>query len=197
MASKRRNMFHKNKTQETTEKEYGVTKQIVKPAMPGGEFSQIIESYRNSGKSATCEHDHKVDELKAEFETQTRWGKSPRADSLYTLEELRKTVESDLAATRKQRSELEEAFLHRVTAPEKIKPVTPIRGDEVIKESMKDTCIVTGSASDKLVEAKDDYPNRISIPEDKRKTTNGLYRVRDCFYDEDGEFLYRVPGMKH
>lgn len=23
-----------------------------------------------------------------------------------------------------------------------------------------------------------------------------LFKVRDCFYDDDGEFLYRVPGMK-
>lgn len=38
------------------------------------------------------------------------------------------------------------------------------------------------------------YPNKIEIPEDKF-VKGYLYKVKDCFYDDDGEFLYRVPGL--
>lgn len=36
---------------------------------------------------------------------------------------------------------------------------------------------------------------RISIPK-KLWKRDQIYRVSDCFYDDDGEFLYRVPGLK-
>ncbi|XP_012284277.1 uncharacterized protein LOC105701786 [Orussus abietinus] len=47
-----------------------------------------------------------------------------------------------------------------------------------------------------LVDKKDDnYPTVIKIPRSKYK--EGMtYRVKDCYYDDDGEFLYRVPGLK-
>ncbi|XP_068085096.1 neugrin-like [Anabrus simplex] len=38
-------------------------------------------------------------------------------------------------------------------------------------------------------------PEWIKIPH-TCKGKGSLFRVDDCFYDEDGEFLYRVPGMK-
>lgn len=38
------------------------------------------------------------------------------------------------------------------------------------------------------------YPYRIRIPKDKWKY-GYTYKVNDCFYDSDGTFLYRVPGM--
>lgn len=38
------------------------------------------------------------------------------------------------------------------------------------------------------------YPNKIEIPEDKY-VKGCLYKVKDCFYDDDGKFLYRVPGL--
>ncbi|KAK6631522.1 hypothetical protein RUM44_006049 [Polyplax serrata] len=38
------------------------------------------------------------------------------------------------------------------------------------------------------------YPQRIKIPRSKRGS--GLtFKVKDCYYDDDGQFLYRVPGM--
>lgn len=38
------------------------------------------------------------------------------------------------------------------------------------------------------------YPERIIIPKNKWKH-GCTYKVNDCFYDSDGTFLYRVPGM--
>lgn len=39
-----------------------------------------------------------------------------------------------------------------------------------------------------------EYPERITIP--KKIFKKGFtYKLNDCYYDDDGEFLYRVPGM--
>lgn len=39
-----------------------------------------------------------------------------------------------------------------------------------------------------------DYTKRIRIPK-KAFRKDGTYKVQDCFYDSDGKFLYRVPGL--
>lgn len=39
------------------------------------------------------------------------------------------------------------------------------------------------------------YPEKIRIPKDKLKH-GYTYRLHDCYYDSDGLFLYRVPGME-
>lgn len=38
------------------------------------------------------------------------------------------------------------------------------------------------------------YPEKIIIPKDKHRK-GSTYKINDCYYDDDGEFLYRVPGM--
>ncbi|KAF7267851.1 hypothetical protein GWI33_018978 [Rhynchophorus ferrugineus] len=38
------------------------------------------------------------------------------------------------------------------------------------------------------------YPEKITIPEKYYKKGH-TYKLNDCYYDSDGEFLYRVPGM--
>lgn len=39
------------------------------------------------------------------------------------------------------------------------------------------------------------YPDRIRIP--KKAYQRGVtYKVNDCYYDDDGRFLYRVPGLE-
>ncbi|XP_063230295.1 neugrin [Bacillus rossius redtenbacheri] len=37
---------------------------------------------------------------------------------------------------------------------------------------------------------------KIKIPKNKWQA-GATYRVKDCYYDDDGRFLYRVPGMIH
>lgn len=44
------------------------------------------------------------------------------------------------------------------------------------------------------ISAVDKYPEKIKIPKSKRGS-GLIFKVRDCYYDDDGEFLYRVPGM--
>lgn len=39
------------------------------------------------------------------------------------------------------------------------------------------------------------YPDRIRIPR-KAYQRGVTYKVNDCYYDDDGRFLYRVPGLE-
>lgn len=39
------------------------------------------------------------------------------------------------------------------------------------------------------------YPEKIAIPKELRKK-GYTYKLSDCYYDDDGQFLYRVPGME-
>lgn len=41
----------------------------------------------------------------------------------------------------------------------------------------------------------ENQPDRIKIPKEEWKK-GSLYKVNDCFYDDKGQFLYRVPGLK-
>ncbi|XP_012135562.1 uncharacterized protein LOC100878278 [Megachile rotundata] len=46
-----------------------------------------------------------------------------------------------------------------------------------------------------LMDTNFDYIKRIKIPKNAFK--KGMtYRIKDCYYDDDGEFLYRTPGLK-
>ncbi|CAL7941701.1 unnamed protein product [Xylocopa violacea] len=46
-----------------------------------------------------------------------------------------------------------------------------------------------------LIDSNLDYTQHIKIPKNVHK--RGMtYRIKDCYYDDDGEFLYRVPGLK-
>ncbi|KAJ8883849.1 hypothetical protein PR048_015704 [Dryococelus australis] len=42
----------------------------------------------------------------------------------------------------------------------------------------------------------DNIVDKIKIPKNKWQA-GATYRVKDCYYDDDGRFLYRVPGMIH
>lgn len=56
------------------------------------------------------------------------------------------------------------------------------------------TNIISRKEVSKFVDTIDNYPLAIRIP--KRVWKEGYtYKVKDCFYDDRGEFLYRVPGL--
>lgn len=47
----------------------------------------------------------------------------------------------------------------------------------------------------KLYTEEDNYDEVIKIPR-SRYQMGMTYRIKDCYYDSDGHFLYRVPGLK-
>ncbi|XP_035896645.1 uncharacterized protein LOC118505224 [Anopheles stephensi] len=56
--------------------------------------------------------------------------------------------------------------------------------------------VVADSLYDARDEQREDIKEFIKIPK-KLYKKGATYQVDDCFYDDDGEFLYRVPGMSN
>lgn len=56
------------------------------------------------------------------------------------------------------------------------------------------TNVISRKEVSKFIDTVNDYPLAIRIP--KKAWKEGYtYRVKDCFYDDKGDFLYRVPGL--
>ncbi|CAI6362047.1 unnamed protein product [Macrosiphum euphorbiae] len=58
----------------------------------------------------------------------------------------------------------------------------------------ENTSVVSRKEVSAFIDTINDYPLAIRIP--KKVWKEGyIYRVNDCFYDDNGDFLYRVPGL--
>lgn len=56
------------------------------------------------------------------------------------------------------------------------------------------TSVISRKEVSKFIDTINDYPLAIRIP--KKVWKEGYtYKVKDCFYDDNGDFLYRVPGL--
>jgi len=66
---------------------------------------------------------------------------------------------------------------------------------EKIEASLQEnTSVVSRQEVSAFIDTINDYPLAIRIP--KKVWKEGYtYRVNDCFYDDNGDFLYRVPGL--
>jgi len=66
---------------------------------------------------------------------------------------------------------------------------------EKVEASLQEnTSVVSRKEASAFIDTINDYPLAIRIP--KKVWKEGyMYRVNDCFYDDNGEFLYRVPGL--
>lgn len=170
----------------------------IKPKVQGvhGEFSEIIKSYERLKTKHTGEEERS--ETKQEVNT-----KKP-AKEMYLISNVTQnnhtTLDSLKTSLRTNASLGEE-----ITEDDKIllRPTddTSIITNEIPKNSIidlkdvsKTTYLSTSSNS-----VKDDkhliYPERITIPKDKLRD-GCTYKLYDCYYDSDGLFLYRVPGME-
>lgn len=65
------------------------------------------------------------------------------------------------------------------------------RSNDVTKEFGLDTYVKYRQ----IKACEEEYPESIKIPKNKYQKGK-VYQLRDCYYDDDGEFLYRVPGLK-
>lgn len=57
------------------------------------------------------------------------------------------------------------------------------------------TIVISKKEASHLINDMTDYPLAIRIPKNVWKE-GFIYKVNDCFYDDNGDFLYRVPGLK-
>ncbi|EEZ98913.1 uncharacterized protein LOC659761 [Tribolium castaneum] len=147
----------------------------------GTEFSDIVTSYGGS---------HQNEDEKLEIEAKTLPDKKSKSRKPVTLNQLQvKLVKR--AELGKQIDENEKCIVSSVkTEEEKIE----VKHDLVDLSHNK---FQTGVQLHKK-EEKDlshlNYPEVITIPKSALKK-GCIYKLNDCYYDDDGEFLYRVPGM--
>lgn len=58
----------------------------------------------------------------------------------------------------------------------------------------ENTTVISRKEVSRYINTINDYPLAIRIP--KKVWKEGYtYKVKDCFYDDNGDFLYRVPGL--
>ncbi|XP_066252533.1 putative neugrin-like protein DDB_G0288135 [Euwallacea similis] len=165
----------------------------------GGEFSEIITSYQNLRNntneeiSIEDENSRDRDELNA---TLNQTYKTKNRSRGVTLRQL----EKDVARKAKEgRVSLEERLIIEQSGFNK---VTQNNGQIIQLQPDEENLVkYTGSQSRvNLAEKKMQdvshliYVEKIKIPPDIYKK-GYTYKMNDCFYDSDGLFLYRVPGM--
>lgn len=150
-------------------------RKIITPPMKKGEFSAIIDSYQQlKNKSTEIEKPEQPttscnDKLLGETVT-------PYANKMVPLRYLKEPeIKTDVPETQVN-VDLEKIF----------------HGKESKYLTKTSNAITTQTAKEKSLVVK--YPEKIKIPKDKYKK-GFTYKVNDCYYDDDGEFLYRVPGM--
>lgn len=73
----------------------------------------------------------------------------------------------------------------------KIVDMSPKQEMHVNKYVKKEVNVKSFNASVDL----EPYIDKIVIPKEVRKK-GGMYRVNDCFFDDNGEFLFKVPGLE-
>jgi hypothetical protein len=175
------------------------------PKPKQSQFRSIIESYMLLKCKDTPEDDVKdPDVLQRACDTSTvpkgdsfllRGQKSYSQQNCVTLETYRERV---LKAIKKGHEKSADAKLmvskHSKCedVPEAIQDTnSDITGEMVKSHSAGLNPTVTEMSSD----ISKDPPERIRVPAEKWQK-GCTFKIGDCYYDDDGTFLYRVPGMK-
>lgn len=152
-----------------------------------GEFASIIKSYDQLKHKSSLEDTDKnvVDNRYMEL------GSGQSLDNkLVTLDQLKRNIGKDVVAGKpvnKQDEMLLKEVFHKETDSVQQYDVHHVIEN---KHNFKTELATVGKTKMELVT----YPERIKIPKDKY-IKGSTYKVNDCYYDDDGEFLYRVPGM--
>uniref|UniRef100_A0A8D8R1N9 Uncharacterized protein n=1 Tax=Cacopsylla melanoneura TaxID=428564 RepID=A0A8D8R1N9_9HEMI len=111
----------------------------------------------------------------------------------YTLDRLRETLHSKAARSTKPLEREEEVMLTSYNTNERL--TNPLYSGH-----LSHTGIVSQGVDinerDVQVELALHVEDYIKIPKEQY-TKGAMYKVDDCFYNDKGEFLYRVPGLKN
>lgn len=58
----------------------------------------------------------------------------------------------------------------------------------------ENTGVISRKEVSTFIDTMNEYPLAIRIPKQAWKEGH-MYKVKDCFYDDQGDFLFRVPGL--
>ncbi|KAF2900049.1 hypothetical protein ILUMI_06133 [Ignelater luminosus] len=182
------------------------TKSLIAPNIKiGTEFSEIISSYKrlkNKGDNDKIKDDFNFTNKNSKVQ------KAPKTDTYVLNDKTRINRRHTTLSSFKEKIEkldregkalVEEKIILDALKEEKltentersIQPVVQV--DQLDKyPSSKNSTVIT--KFDENRKQLMDYPEKIIIPKNKFKR-GYTYKLNDCYYDDDGEFLYRVPGM--
>lgn len=190
----------------------------VRKPLPKGEFSDIITSYN---KLKAEKNSKKADSKSVVNESKTivshalsRTKVPPPNDDSFVANKM-KSKEADVTFNELQatleRKELigkldayQRSILEQLRKDEDEKHVDIMEEDTTSLDEIIDLVekkhSSTGCVSTVMKELSKDvnfltYPEKIRIPRGKFKR-GCTYKLNDCYYDESGLFLYRVPGME-
>ncbi|XP_025411558.1 uncharacterized protein LOC112684319 [Sipha flava] len=152
---------------------------IPKPAteyLKPEEFGQIITSYRgepsNQNEQMQIEAEENYEKI---YENDIR---TSTKNKHFTLDQLKKNSQ-------------ERSFSWYTPQPTNEKNIDVATVEASLQEH---TSIISRKDVSKFIDTINNYPLAIRIP--KKVWKEGYtYKVKDCFYDDRGEFLYRVPGL--
>jgi len=163
-----------------------------------GEFSEIIESYQRLKSKNQTEQNSNLTNQNRDLDLTVKNPIQKKHQALFTFKELKDKLEENISRG-KHISEEEQLILQET------KPT---------KEDINTTIVLKPEDISKIVEHRHEtnsskvgfvrkttrdmshlvYPEKIIIPQDQFKK-GYTYKLNDCYYDSDGEFLYRIPGM--
>lgn len=113
----------------------------------------------------------------------------------YTLDQYCKKLESELDTLTDSQQEEAKAIINKRNQA----ATESVQSSEIYvapSESFKANAVVfkPSKKSPLKMTDPDNLPHRIRIPKEEWKE-GSLYKVNDCFYNDRGYFLYRVPGL--
>lgn len=161
------------------------------------EFIEIIQNFKNkssppnSSNINQCSADKNINQTqRGETYVLNRKDTVPLKHKYYTLHHLKKELSNSISNSGgielKQNDNLVESQpkIDSELLPKPVNILTP----RVHKKS--DAKIAVNS------EYIDEVPMKIMIPKEKKvNSKTHVYKVNDCYYDSNGDFIYKVPGM--
>ncbi|XP_025205232.1 uncharacterized protein LOC112601704 [Melanaphis sacchari] len=147
------------------------------------EFGQIITSYLGEPKNPINEP--------IQIEAKDK----PNIEMIYENDTKTKSRNRHFTLDEFKNDSREEDSFSFYTTPQILSTNNKSVDVEKVEASLQEnTRIISRKEVSNYIDTINDYPLAIRIP--KRVWKEGyVYRVNDCFYDDNGDFLYRVPGL--
>jgi len=161
--------FTHRHTQTTISSAVSLSKHRIEPKK-GGDFSEIILSYQRLKE--------KKNQVEPSLDDTVEIAEEKPNKQLVTLKEFQKNLPENITV---------EAGSEITLTQEELTKIVQTRH----KQSDNKVGFVQKTSKDvsHLI-----YPGKITIPPDIYKK-GCTYKLNDCYYNSDGNFLYRVPGM--
>ncbi|CAH1372957.1 unnamed protein product [Tenebrio molitor] len=158
------------------------------------DFSEIISSYEKLTKGTfTKQNIQTTDTVAKPPPNETYMESSEYSKKSITFEQLQMKLSSKFESGREV-SEEESRIVHAVKLDENKNENVKTDLIDLKQDKYQTTSPVQYFKKTERDYAHLNYPEKISIP--KAIVKKGyIYKLNDCYYDDDGEFLYRVPGM--